>query len=95
MSNRCETIYSIPDPNKVYFKTNFDLLQLPAASWRDTLTCVMAHEPPSPEELPLAYRYFFFLFLLLFQPLLNQSLYIIKTISHQNNKGFGSSHLTR
>jgi len=41
---------------KVYFNSNFDLFQSPAANWRDTLTCIMAPEPPSPEELPLACR---------------------------------------
>ncbi|KAG5240659.1 1-aminocyclopropane-1-carboxylate oxidase [Salix suchowensis] len=41
---------------KVLYNSNFDLYQVPAASWRDTLTCVMAPSPPDPEELPLACR---------------------------------------
>ncbi|KAB5545093.1 hypothetical protein DKX38_013205 [Salix brachista] len=41
---------------KVLYNSNFDLYQVPAASWRDTLTCVMAPSPPDPEELPLVCR---------------------------------------
>ncbi|XP_010904576.1 1-aminocyclopropane-1-carboxylate oxidase homolog 1 [Elaeis guineensis] len=41
---------------KVMFNSNFDLYRAPAANWRDTIFCVMAPEPPRPEELPLACR---------------------------------------
>ena len=37
---------------KVLYNSNFDLYRAPAASWRDTLTIVMAPNPPNPEELP-------------------------------------------
>ncbi|KAF9588877.1 hypothetical protein IFM89_016840 [Coptis chinensis] len=38
---------------KVRYNSNFDLYQSPAANWRDSMSCTMAPEPPSPEELPL------------------------------------------
>ncbi|ESR34148.1 1-aminocyclopropane-1-carboxylate oxidase [Citrus sinensis] len=37
---------------KVLYNTNFDFYAAPAANWRDTLSCVMAPNPPDPEELP-------------------------------------------
>ncbi|KAK4772281.1 hypothetical protein SAY86_014056 [Trapa natans] len=37
---------------KVLYNSNFDLFRSPAANWRDTLVCVLAPRPPSPEELP-------------------------------------------
>ncbi|XP_061374538.1 1-aminocyclopropane-1-carboxylate oxidase homolog 12-like [Gastrolobium bilobum] len=37
---------------KVYYITNFDLYASPAATWRDTLSFIMAPQPPNPEELP-------------------------------------------
>ncbi|OEL23420.1 DIBOA-glucoside dioxygenase BX6 [Dichanthelium oligosanthes] len=37
---------------KVRFYSNLDLFMSPAASWRDTVFCDMAPEPPQPEELP-------------------------------------------
>lgn len=48
--------YSRDSSRKVYFNSNFDLFQAPVANWRDTLFCLMAPEPPSPEEIPLACR---------------------------------------
>jgi len=48
--------YTRDSSKKVLFSSNFDLYEAPAANWRDTLFCVMAPEPPSPEELPLACR---------------------------------------
>ncbi|XP_055960741.1 1-aminocyclopropane-1-carboxylate oxidase homolog 1-like isoform X2 [Mercurialis annua] len=37
---------------KVKYNTNFDFYQSEAANWRDTMYCLMAPNPPSPEELP-------------------------------------------
>ncbi|KAJ8623752.1 hypothetical protein MRB53_032282 [Persea americana] len=48
--------YTRDNGKKVLFRSNFDLYQSPAANWRDTLLCVMAPDPPSPHELPLACR---------------------------------------
>ncbi|KAF9588889.1 hypothetical protein IFM89_016852 [Coptis chinensis] len=41
---------------KVRYSSNFELYQSPAANWRDSMSCTMAPEPPSPEELPLVCR---------------------------------------
>uniref|UniRef100_M1BFW4 Desacetoxyvindoline 4-hydroxylase n=1 Tax=Solanum tuberosum TaxID=4113 RepID=M1BFW4_SOLTU len=43
---------------KVVHSCNFDLYSpsVPAANWRDTLSCMMAPNPPSPEEFPTACR---------------------------------------
>lgn len=41
---------------KVRFCSNFDLYVSPVANWRDTLSCIMAPEPPRSEELPDACR---------------------------------------
>ncbi|KAJ0093144.1 hypothetical protein Patl1_25169 [Pistacia atlantica] len=38
--------------SKVLYNSNFDLYVAPAANWRDSLSCVMAPNPPDPEELP-------------------------------------------
>ncbi|GMI84630.1 hypothetical protein like AT1G06620 [Hibiscus trionum] len=40
----------------VRYYTNYDLLQSRGASWRDTLICVMAPNPPPPEKYPSACR---------------------------------------
>lgn len=47
--------YSRDYTRKVPYNSNFDLYQAPAASWRDT--CVLAPNPPNPEELPAGCRY--------------------------------------
>lgn len=51
--------YTRDNTKKVAHVSNFDLYStsVPAASWRDSLYCVMAPNPPSPEELPTACRY--------------------------------------
>lgn len=36
----------------VVYNSNFDLYSAPATNWRDTFFCIMAPNPPSPEELP-------------------------------------------
>ncbi|KAL6605989.1 hypothetical protein ACP70R_041642 [Stipagrostis hirtigluma subsp. patula] len=41
---------------KVRFNSNFDLFQSSVASWRDSIYCGVAPEPPRPEELPEALR---------------------------------------
>ena len=41
----------------VRYNSNFDLFSSPAANWRDTIFCVMAPNPPKPEELPVECRY--------------------------------------
>jgi len=50
----------VPSQNKILrltrkfrYSSNFDLYQAPAANWRDTISCVMAPQPPAPEELPV------------------------------------------
>lgn len=37
---------------KVTYNSNFDLLVAPTANWRDSLYCIMAPDPPEPEEFP-------------------------------------------
>ncbi|MCD7453646.1 Acyl CoA oxidase [Datura stramonium] len=50
--------YTRDNTKKVVHTSNFDLYSpsVPAANWRDTLFCLMAPVPPSPEELPTACR---------------------------------------
>ncbi|XP_050239422.1 1-aminocyclopropane-1-carboxylate oxidase homolog 1-like [Quercus robur] len=45
-------LYSRDYTQKVIYNSNFDLYQAQAANWRDTLSCVLAPHPLSPEELP-------------------------------------------
>lgn len=49
--------FSRDTKKKVSFNSNFDLYQTKAASWRDSLYCAMAPNPPNPEELPEVCRY--------------------------------------
>ncbi|KAL4297946.1 hypothetical protein GQ457_12G003890 [Hibiscus cannabinus] len=51
-----EKLYSREESKKVTFNTKIDMSQALAAYWRDTLTCVMAPNPPAPEEIPEACR---------------------------------------
>ncbi|XWS42548.1 hypothetical protein CRYUN_Cryun16bG0023800 [Craigia yunnanensis] len=48
--------YSREYEKKVRFNSNFDLYKSKAANWRDTLFCVMAPNPPPPQEYPVACR---------------------------------------
>ncbi|AQL01181.1 putative 2-oxoacid dependent dioxygenase [Zea mays] len=48
--------YTRDTARKVRFTSNYDLFQSAAASWRDTLFCELAPDPPRPEELPEAVR---------------------------------------
>ncbi|XP_027070203.1 1-aminocyclopropane-1-carboxylate oxidase homolog 1-like isoform X1 [Coffea arabica] len=41
-----------PGSRRVVYNSNFDLYSAPVTNWRDTLTCAMAPNPPSPEDLP-------------------------------------------
>uniref|UniRef100_A0A2P2JYD7 Non-haem dioxygenase N-terminal domain-containing protein n=1 Tax=Rhizophora mucronata TaxID=61149 RepID=A0A2P2JYD7_RHIMU len=49
--------YSRDETRKFKFNTNFDFFQASASNWRDSLYCVMAPQPPHPEELPEICRY--------------------------------------
>ncbi|KAJ1433746.1 Oxoglutarate/iron-dependent dioxygenase [Sesbania bispinosa] len=49
-------VYSRDITKRVYYNTNFDLYVTPAVNWRDTLSFVMAPQPPDPEELPAICR---------------------------------------
>ncbi|KAK8555968.1 hypothetical protein V6N13_070041 [Hibiscus sabdariffa] len=51
-----EKLYSREESKKVTFNTKIDMSQALSAYWRDTLTCVMAPNPPAPEEIPEACR---------------------------------------
>ncbi|XP_059275964.1 1-aminocyclopropane-1-carboxylate oxidase homolog [Lycium ferocissimum] len=50
--------YTRDTTKKVIHASNFDLFSpsVPAANWRDSFCCIMAPNPPSPEELPIACR---------------------------------------
>ncbi|XP_042482533.1 1-aminocyclopropane-1-carboxylate oxidase homolog 1-like [Macadamia integrifolia] len=41
---------------RVAYNSNFDLYSSPAASWRDTMNCVMGPQPLNPEDVPQACR---------------------------------------
>ncbi|KAK4732537.1 hypothetical protein R3W88_025525 [Solanum pinnatisectum] len=44
--------YSRDVTRKFTYNTNYDLHKASTANWRDTLYCVMAPNPPNPEEIP-------------------------------------------
>ncbi|CAH8308988.1 unnamed protein product [Eruca vesicaria subsp. sativa] len=46
--------YSRDPGSKMFYMSNFDLYNSPAANWRDTLACFMAPDPPRLEDLPAA-----------------------------------------
>ncbi|MCE3050146.1 Acyl CoA oxidase [Datura stramonium] len=48
--------YTRENEKKVIYVSNFDLYSssVPAASWRDSLFCFMAPNPPTPQEFPTA-----------------------------------------
>ncbi|XP_073009630.1 1-aminocyclopropane-1-carboxylate oxidase homolog 1-like [Typha latifolia] len=48
--------YTRDTSKKVIHNCNFDLFRAPAANWRDSFLCLMAPEPPLPEEVPSACR---------------------------------------
>lgn len=37
---------------RMVYNCNFDLYSAPVTNWRDTFSCVMAPNPPTPQELP-------------------------------------------
>lgn len=43
--------------NKFRFNSNFDLFSAPATNWRDSFYCVLAPNPPHPQQLPQICRY--------------------------------------
>ncbi|KAG9141398.1 hypothetical protein Leryth_001854 [Lithospermum erythrorhizon] len=49
--------YSRDTMKKFYYNSNFDLYQSPAANWRDTISCILAPDPPLPRELPVPIRH--------------------------------------
>ncbi|KAI8003362.1 hypothetical protein LOK49_LG08G02762 [Camellia lanceoleosa] len=48
--------YSRDVTKKFIYNSNFDLYQAPVSNWRDTISCVMAPQPPDSEELPVVCR---------------------------------------
>ncbi|XVF42358.1 hypothetical protein PTKIN_Ptkin01aG0355500 [Pterospermum kingtungense] len=48
--------YARENEKKVRFVSNYDLYSSKAANWRDSLFCVMAPNPPPPQEYPSACR---------------------------------------
>ncbi|KAI8561018.1 hypothetical protein RHMOL_Rhmol04G0302800 [Rhododendron molle] len=44
--------YSRDVTRKFRYNSNFDLYTGPATNWRDSITCIMAPQPPDPQELP-------------------------------------------
>jgi isopenicillin N synthase-like dioxygenase len=49
-------LYSRDPLRPLVYNSNFDLYSSPAASWRDTLYCIMAPKSPKPEDLPSVCR---------------------------------------
>lgn len=49
-------MYTRDATKKVVYNSNFDLYSGTAANWRDTFYCLMAPNPPDPEELPAVCR---------------------------------------
>lgn len=45
------------ETRNVIYNTNFDFYQAEAATWRDSLYCLMVPHAPNPEELPPVCRY--------------------------------------
>ncbi|KAH9602339.1 hypothetical protein KSS87_010921 [Heliosperma pusillum] len=41
---------------KIVYNSNYDLYTGPVANWRDTFYCLMAPQPPKPEDLPSTCR---------------------------------------
>ncbi|TXG72272.1 hypothetical protein EZV62_000851 [Acer yangbiense] len=48
--------YTRDTSKRVIYNANFDLYSAPAANWRDTMYCLMAPNPPNPQELPATCR---------------------------------------
>ncbi|KAL3507675.1 hypothetical protein ACH5RR_033057 [Cinchona calisaya] len=48
--------YSRDVTKKFIYNSNFDLYQAPASNWRDSFYCIMAPDPPEPEQFPALCR---------------------------------------
>ncbi|KAF7146325.1 hypothetical protein RHSIM_Rhsim04G0186400 [Rhododendron simsii] len=48
--------YSLDVTRKFKYFSNFDLYAGPATNWRDTISCIMASQPPDLQELPAVCR---------------------------------------
>ncbi|KAH7843888.1 hypothetical protein Vadar_021814 [Vaccinium darrowii] len=48
--------YSRDHTRRFLYRSNFDLFEAPTANWRDTFGCIMAPQPPEPQELPAVCR---------------------------------------
>ncbi|KAL3536095.1 hypothetical protein ACH5RR_004556 [Cinchona calisaya] len=44
--------YTRENARRVFYHSNFDLYSAPVTNWRDTLSCLMAPNPPTPHDLP-------------------------------------------
>ncbi|KAM1380521.1 hypothetical protein ACFX2I_022237 [Malus domestica] len=49
-------LYSRESGKKVLYSSNYDLYHAQEANWRDTFSCYMAPNPPTPEEVPSVCR---------------------------------------
>ncbi|KAE9455436.1 hypothetical protein C3L33_12660, partial [Rhododendron williamsianum] len=49
--------YSRDVTRKFRYNSNYDLYTGPATNWRDSINCIMAPQPPDPQELPAVCRY--------------------------------------
>ncbi|CAN6677363.1 unnamed protein product [Malus baccata var. baccata] len=49
-------LYSRESGKKVLYSSNYDLYHAQEANWRDTFSCYMAPNPPTPEEMPSVCR---------------------------------------
>lgn len=67
MDTELKRVYYTRDARKKFvYNSSFDLFQARYANWRDTITLLMAPNPPDPQELPHVCRYKLFLFFHLF-----------------------------
>ncbi|KAL6344239.1 hypothetical protein AAG906_035464 [Vitis piasezkii] len=48
--------YTRDSSKKVKFVSNFDLFQAPAATWKDSFSCIIAPNPPDPTDMPAVCR---------------------------------------
>ncbi|MBA0612470.1 hypothetical protein Godav_013069 [Gossypium davidsonii] len=48
--------YAREPESRFRYQSNFDLYTAPFANWRDTCFCMMAPDPPQPQELPEVLR---------------------------------------
>ncbi|RVW19832.1 1-aminocyclopropane-1-carboxylate oxidase-like 1 [Vitis vinifera] len=48
--------YTRDSSKKVKFVSNFDLFQAPAATWKDSFSCIINPNPPDPTDMPAVCR---------------------------------------